>query len=177
MPTALPNAEIRFATREDVPVILGFIRALAEYEKLDHVVTATEEVLTESLFGEKPAAEVLLVVEDGIEPEEPPRAVGFALFFMNFSTFIGRSGMYLEDLFVMPEDRRKGYGKALFERLARIALERGCQRLDWSVLDWNKPAIDFYETLGAVPMDEWTVHRLTEDVLRKLAAGGPNGGS
>ncbi|MCZ2153032.1 MAG: GNAT family N-acetyltransferase [Bryobacterales bacterium] len=177
MPVALSGAEIRFATREDVPVILGFIRALAEYEQLAHAVTVTEDVLAESLFGEKPAAEVLLVVEDGGEPGEPAHAVGFALFFMNFSTFVGRPGIYLEDLFVLPEARRKGYGRALFERLAAIALERGCQRLDWAVLDWNRPAIDFYEGLGSIAMDEWTVHRLTEPALRKLAACGSNGGS
>ncbi len=154
---------IRFATVEDTGRILGFIRALAEYEHLADRVIATEEILAKSLFGERPAAEALLAFVDG-------GAVGFALFFENFSTFRGRRGMYLEDLFVHPPHRGKGYGKALFRRLASIALERDYCRLDWAVLDWNEPAINFYRSLNAVAMDEWTVNRLEGADLRRLAA-------
>jgi GNAT superfamily N-acetyltransferase len=161
---------IRNATPEDVPLILGFIRALAEYERLSHHVVATEAVLEQSLFGAKPAAEALIAsLPDGDSAAEVP--VGFALFFENFSTFAGRPGMYLEDLFVVPEARGKGVGKALFQRLAQIAVERNYCRLDWAVLDWNEPAIAFYRSLGAIAMDEWTVNRLTGDALRQVAFG------
>jgi GNAT superfamily N-acetyltransferase len=154
--------DIRFATVEDAPLILGFIRALAEYERLEDRVVATEESLARSLFGERRAAEVLLAFVNG-------EAVGFALFFENFSTFRGRRGMYLEDLFVKPAHRGKGYGKAIFRRLASIAVERDYCRLDWAVLDWNEPAIRFYRSLGAIPLDEWTVNRLDGKDLQRLA--------
>lgn len=157
------NCVIRFATSADVGLILDFIRGLAEYEKLSHCVVATEEILLESLFGARPAAEALLAFVN----EE---AVGIALFFENFSTFRGRRGMYLEDLFVHPPHRGKGYGKALFRRLAAIALEREYCRLDWAVLDWNEPAIRFYASLGAIRMDEWTVNRLEIPALQRLVA-------
>ncbi len=157
---------IRFAVADDVPLILQFIRALAVYEKLEQHVVATGEGLLESLFGERPAAECLLAYSGG-------EAVGFALFFENFSTFRGRRGMYLEDLFVTPEARGRGVGKALFRRLAQIAMARDYCRLDWAVLDWNEPAIRFYASLGAVVMDEWTVNRLQGGALRQLALGAP----
>lgn len=153
--------EIRYAERKDIPLILEFIRGLAEYEKLLDEVVATEELLEEWLF-DKEKAEVIFGVVDGEE-------VGFALFFHNFSTFLGRAGIYLEDLFVKPEFRGNGYGKGLFKELARIAVERGCGRLEWWCLDWNKPSIDFYLSLGAVPMDEWTTYRITGDTLKKMA--------
>jgi GNAT superfamily N-acetyltransferase len=156
------DCEIRTARVEDVPTILQLIRDLATYERAPNDVTATEEQLVEVLFGEKPAAEVLLAFED-----EAP--VGFAVFFHNFSTWLGRPGLYLEDLFVKPEVRGKGYGRALLVHLARIARERGCGRMEWAVLDWNDPAIQFYRKLGAKPMDEWTVFRLTSDGIAKLA--------
>lgn len=152
---------IRYATEADCPLILGFVQALAAYEKMSDQVVATEELLREWIF-EKKKAEVLLLSEDQKE-------VGFALFFHNFSTFLGRAGVYLEDLFVLPEYRGKGYGKALLKRLAQITVERNCGRLEWSCLDWNKPSIDFYLSLDAVPMDEWTVYRLTGDTLKKMA--------
>ncbi|MFN3386848.1 MAG: GNAT family N-acetyltransferase [Candidatus Thermochlorobacter sp.] len=154
---------IRFATVEDVPQILEFIRALAHYEKLSSEVEATEARLRETLFGDLPAAEVLLVYEDDV-------AVGFALFFHNYSTFLGKRGIYLEDLFVKPEYRGRGHGKALLARLAEIARERGCGRLEWAVLDWNTPAIEFYRQLGAVPMSEWTIFRVTGKALDELAS-------
>ena len=153
---------IRPATAADVPVIVRLIRALAEYERLSDQVVLDEGQFREHLFGSRPAAEVLLAEEEG-------RVVGFALFFPNFSTFLGRPGLYLEDLFVLPEFRGQGHGKALFRALARLAVERGCGRLEWAVLDWNEPAIGFYRALGAVPMDEWTVYRLTGPALEKLA--------
>jgi len=153
---------IRPATVEDVPIVLELIRALATYERAPNDVTATEERLTEVLFGNKRAAEVLLAMEN-------ERAVGFAVFFHNFSTWLGRPGLYLEDLFVRPEDRGKGYGRALLVELARIARDRGCGRMEWAVLDWNEPAIQFYRKLGAKPMDEWTVFRLTRDGIERLA--------
>jgi GNAT superfamily N-acetyltransferase len=156
------NFTIRPATVADVPVILQLIRALATYERAPNDVTATEKGLTEVLFGEKPAAEVLLAFEN-------ETAVGFAVFFHNFSTWLGRPGLYLEDLFVRPEDRGKGYGRALLIHLAKIARERGCGRMEWAVLDWNEPAIKFYAKLGAKPMDEWTVFRLTRDGIERLA--------
>ncbi len=153
---------IREATKEDVPVILDFIQALADFEHLSDLVVATEVLLEETLFGSRKVAEVVL----GFEGEEP---AGFALFFHNYSTFLGRPGIYLEDLFVKPEFRRKGYGKILLAHLAKIAVDRKCGRLEWSVLDWNTPAIDFYKSLGAVPMEEWTAFRLTDESLTKLA--------
>jgi GNAT superfamily N-acetyltransferase len=153
---------IRPATVADVPVILQLIRDLAAYERAPNEVTATKEQLVDVLFGKKPAAEVLLAFEN-----ETP--VGFAVFFHNFSTWLGRPGLYLEDLFVKPEMRGKGYGRALLVDLAKVALERGCGRMEWAVLNWNDPAIQFYRKLGAKPMDEWTVFRLTHDGIAKLA--------
>ena len=153
---------IRPATVEDVALILNFIKGLAVYEKLLHEVVATEEKLRETLFGEKPYAEVQIGLFDG----EP---VGFALFFHNYSTFLGQPGLYLEDLFVLPEHRGKGVGKALLVHLAKIAVDRNCGRMEWSVLDWNTPAIDFYRSLGAVPMEGWTVNRLTGKSLELVA--------
>jgi len=157
--------EIRTTTEADVPVILKLIRDLATYERAPDAVVATEAGLREVLFGPKRSAEVLLALENA----EP---VGFAVFFHNFSTWLGRPGLYLEDLFVRPEKRGKGYGRALLERLAQIAQERGCGRMEWAVLDWNDPAIQFYRKLGAAPMDEWTVFRLTEEGIAKLAGSG-----
>ena len=154
--------EIRPARVEDVPIILELIRDLATYERAPHEVTATDEQLVDVLFGERPAAEVLLAFQ-GKSP------VGFAVYFYNFSTWLGQPGLYLEDLFVKPEKRGKGYGRALLVELAKIALDRGCGRMEWAVLDWNEPAINFYRTLGAKPMDEWTVFRLTRDGIAKLA--------
>ena len=156
------NFAIRPATAADVPIILALIRALATYERAPNDVTATEDGLSKVLFGEKPAAEVLLAFEN-------ETAVGFAVFFHNFSTWLGRPGLYLEDLFVRPEDRGKGYGRALLIHLAKIARNRGCGRMEWAVLDWNEPAIQFYRKLGAKSMDEWTVFRLTRDGIAKLA--------
>jgi GNAT superfamily N-acetyltransferase len=156
------NFEIRPARVENVPVILGLIRELATYERAPDEVTATEEQLVDVLFGEKPVAEVLLAFE-GKSP------VGFAVFFHNFSTWLGRPGLYLEDLFVKPEKRGKGYGRALLVDLAKVARERGCGRMEWAVLNWNEPAIKFYRALGAKPLDEWTVYRLTRDGITRLA--------
>lgn len=155
---------IRFAQPADIPAILQFIRALAAYEKMSDEVVATEELLRDWLF-EKKKAEVLIGEEDGIP-------VGFALFFHNFSTFLGRAGIYLEDLFVLPEKRGTGCGKALLERLAALAVERGCGRLEWSCLDWNQPSISFYRSIGAVPMSEWTTYRLAGDALHTAARRG-----
>jgi GNAT superfamily N-acetyltransferase len=154
--------KIRTARLADVPTILQLIRDLATYERAPNEVTATEEQLVDVLFGEKPAAEVLLAFEN-----ETP--VGFAVFFRNFSTWLGRPGLYLEDLFVKPEKRGKGYGHALLVDLAKIARDRGCGRMEWAVLDWNDPAIQFYHKLGAKPMNEWTVFRLTRDGIARLA--------
>lgn len=154
--------EIRAATEDDVPLILSLVKELAEYERLSHQVVATEEVLRDSLFGERRTAEVLIGHHGG----EP---AGFALFFHNFSTFLGRPGIYLEDLYVRPRYRGMGYGKALLARLAELARERGCGRLEWWVLDWNEPAIRFYKALGAVPMEDWTVYRLAGESLDELA--------
>lgn len=151
----------RAAVREDVPLILTFIRELADYEGMLDEVVADEATLEEWLFDRR-AAEVVFALEEG-------REVGFALFFHNFSTFLGRSGVYLEDLYVRPEHRGKGYGKALLKRLARIALERGCGRLEWWCLDWNRPSIDFYLSMGAEPMSDWTVYRVAGDALAELA--------
>ena len=152
---------VRLATTQDTALILDFICSLAEYEKMSDQVVATEELLREWIF-EKKKAEVLFSLEDGKE-------VGFALFFHNFSTFLGRSGIYLEDLFVRPEYRGHGHGKALIRELARITVERGCGRLEWCCLDWNQPSIDFYRSLGAIPMEEWTTYRLAGDSMKKLA--------
>ena len=161
-----PNQfEIRPARVEDVPVILELIRDLATYERAPDEVTATEERLIDVLFGERPAAEVLLAFE-GQSP------VGFAVYFYNFSTWLGRPGLYLEDLFVKPENRGKGYGRALLIELAKIARDRGCGRMEWAVLDWNESAIEFYRALGAKPMDEWTVFRLTREGIARLANSG-----
>ena len=151
----------RKAERKDVALILEFIQGLAAYENMENDVVADEALLEEWIF-DKQKAEVIFAVADGKE-------VGFALFFHNFSTFLGRAGLYLEDLFVKPAYRGKGYGKAILKKLAAIAVERGCGRLEWSCLDWNKPSIDFYRSLGAVPMDEWTVYRVTGETLKTLA--------
>ena len=156
------NNTYRFAQRGDEGIILDFIRRLAEYEKMSDEVVATEELLTEWIF-DKNKAEVIFALDEG------GKEVGFALFFHNFSTFLGRAGIYLEDLFVLPEYRGKGYGKGLLRQLAKIAVERKCGRLDWWCLDWNQPSIDFYKSLGAVPMDEWTTFRITGDTLTKMA--------
>lgn len=158
--------EIRSATAADVPLILEFIKGLAEYEKLAHEVVADEALLREQLFGESPAkagADVVIAYLAG-------GPVGFALFFHNFSTFLGRRGIYLEDLFVKPEVRGHGVGRALLVHLARLAVERGCGRFEWAVLNWNEPAIKFYESLGAKPMNDWTVYRVTGEALKELAA-------
>ena len=152
--------KFRFATEDDVALIIEFIRGLAEYENMTDDMIATEDLLREWIF-KKNKAEVIFALEDGVE-------VGFALFFHNFSTFLGRAGIYLEDLFVKPEYRGRGHGKALITELARITVERGCGRLEWSCLDWNKPSIDFYLALGAKPMDEWTTYRLSGDSLTDL---------
>ena len=156
------NNTYRFAQRGDEGIILDFIRRLAEYEKMSDEVVATEELLTEWIFDKNKAEVIFALDESGKE-------VGFALFFHNFSTFLGRAGIYLEDLFVLPEYRGKGYGKGLLRQLAKIAVERKCGRLEWWCLDWNQPSIDFYKSLGAVPMDEWTTFRITGDTLTKMA--------
>jgi len=152
----------RFATREDCPLILNFIKELAEYEKMLDEVVATKELLEEWIF-EKQKAEVLFVMEHN-------REVGFALFFFNFSAFLGKAGLYLEDLFVRPEYRGRGHGKALLKQLAKTAIERKCGRLEWSCLDWNTESIDFYLSLGAKPLDEWTMYRAAGSTLEGLAA-------
>lgn len=157
----MPNTELRFAKEEDVSLILAFIKELAAYEKMSDEVVADENTLREWIF-EKQKAEVLFALEDGKE-------VGFALFFHNFSTFLGRAGIYLEDLYVLPTHRGKGHGKALLKALARIAVERGCGRLEWSCLDWNKPSIDFYLSLGARAMSDWTIYRIAGDRLVSFA--------
>ncbi len=157
----MPTLRIVAATERDVPVILELIRALAEYEKLAHLVTATEELLREALFRIKPAAEVLLAYWG-------QECAGFAVFFATYSTFLAQPGLHLEDLYVKPHLRGGGIGLALFQHLARIASERGCGRLEWGVLDWNEPAIEFYKKLGAVPLDEWTKYRLTGEALKSL---------
>ncbi len=159
---------IRRAVASDIPLVLAFIRELAGYERLAREVVASEDGLRAELFGPRPAAEVLIAELAGSGGPEP---VGFALFFHNFSTFLGRRGLYLEDLFVRSAARGRGVGKALLQELARLAVERGCGRLEWAVLDWNEPAIRFYRSLGAVAMDEWQVFRLTGQPLRALAEG------
>jgi GNAT superfamily N-acetyltransferase len=158
------NAEllIRTSTKKDVPLILDFIRSIAEYEKLSHEVTATEADIRESLFGKRPAAECIIAYWKGTP-------AGYAMYFHNFSTFVGRPGLYLEDLFVKPEFRGNGIGKALLIRLAKIAKDRNCSRFEWAVLDWNSPAIEFYKKLGARPMNEWTIFRMDEKTIVRLA--------
>ena len=158
-----PAFRIERATERDVPVILQLVKGLAEYEKLSDEVRATEDGLRHSLFGPRPSAEVVI----GYAGDEP---AGFALFFQNYSTFLARPGIYLEDLFVKPEWRGHGYGRQLLAHLATLAVERGCGRLEWAVLDWNEPAIGFYKSLGAKPMHEWTVFRVTGDGLNQLAS-------
>lgn len=155
------KVNFRYAQKDDAALILSFIKGLAEYEKMSDDVIADEDTLKEWIFDKK-KAEVIFAVADNTE-------VGFALFFHNFSTFLGRAGIYLEDLFVLPEYRGKGYGKAILKKLAKIAKERNCGRLEWSCLDWNKPSIDFYLSLGAAAMSEWTVYRLSGDTLTNLA--------
>lgn len=155
------NLNFRYAKESDTGLILQFIRELAEYEKMLDEVIATEDMLKEWLFDKK-KAEVILAVVDGIE-------IGFALFFHNFSTFLGRAGLYIEDLYVKPEYRGCGYGRSILKKLAEIAVERGCGRLEWWCLDWNKPSVDFYLSLGAEKMDDWTVYRIAGDTLKKLA--------
>ncbi|MGI6071138.1 MAG: GNAT family N-acetyltransferase [Blautia sp.] len=156
----MTNLEYRYARREDTALILKFIKELARYEKMEDEVTATEAKLEEWIF-DKGKAEVIFAVADAQE-------IGFALFFHNFSTFLGKAGIYLEDLYILPEYRGKGYGKGLLQKLAQITVERGCGRLEWSCLDWNQPSIDFYLSLGAKPMDEWTIYRITGDTLREF---------
>jgi GNAT superfamily N-acetyltransferase len=157
----MANFSIRPATVEDVPLIRRFIQQLAEYERLSHEANMSEETLRESLFGERRYAEVLLG-HDGDIP------VAFAVYFHNFSTFVGRPGLYLEDLFVVPEARGRGFGRAMLVELAKIALERNCGRFEWAVLDWNEPAIGFYKKLGAVSMDDWTIFRVAGEALERL---------
>ena len=160
----MDNLRIVPARPDDAPVILALIRALGEYERLSHEVVATEEQLRAHLFSERPVAEVVLAYVD-------ETVVGFALFFHNFSTFLGRPGLYLEDLFVVPEWRGRGIGKRLLVHLAELAVERGCGRMEWNVLDWNEPAIRFYERMGARIMKEWKLCRLTGESLSRVAAG------
>jgi GNAT superfamily N-acetyltransferase len=160
--TQIPGFVVRFAEERDTALILRFIKGLAAYEKLSHEVTATEDLLRETLFGSRQVAEVIIGEYHG-------DAVAFALFFHNYSTFLARPGIYLEDLFVQPEMRGRGFGKVLLAYLAKLATERRCGRVEWAVLDWNEPAIRFYQKLGAATMDEWTVHRLTGEALDRLA--------
>ncbi len=160
--THLNDFTLRSATIDDVPSILGFIIELAEYEKLAHEVVATEDTLRETLFGPTPYAQVIIAELTGVP-------VGYALFFHNFSTFTGRPGIYLEDLYVQPKHRGQGFGKLLLAYLARKAVDMNCTRVEWSVLDWNQPAIDFYRSIGALPMDGWTVQRLDGDRLASFA--------
>lgn len=160
--TSVNDFKIVNATEENVALILSFIRDLAEYERLSEKVSATEDVLREQLFGARPSAEAII----GYDKDEP---VSFAVFFHNFSTFVGRRGLYLEDLFVKPESRGKGIGRAMLAYLAKLAQERQCGRLEWAVLNWNEPAIKFYRNLGATPMDDWTTFRLSGDELERLA--------
>lgn len=168
MSTPLKNhLRITPATKSDLPLILGFIKELAEYERLAEEVVATEEILGETLFGERRFAEVVIAYYDN-------QPVGYALFFHSFSTFLGRPGMYLEDLYVRPVMRGKGIGKALLAYVARLATERKCGRLEWAVLNWNEPAVGFYKSLGARPMDAWTVYRLAGEPLNQLAARSSN---
>lgn len=160
--TPAPDVRIVAATERDTATILALIKGLAQYERLGHEVEATEDDIRESLFGDWPSAEVVLAYVGS-------EVAGFALFFHNFSTFVGRRGLYLEDLFVLPAWRSRGVGRRLLSHLAKLAIERRCGRMEWWVLDWNEPAIRFYRSLGAVPMDDWTVYRLTGDALARLA--------
>jgi GNAT superfamily N-acetyltransferase len=162
--TQSSSIEIAPATPADVPMVLALITALAEYEKLRHEVVATEASLHQALFGPKPGAEAIIARVDGT-------AAGFALFFHNFSTFMGKRGLYLEDLFVLPEHRGRSIGKALLQYLAQLALQRDCARFEWAVLDWNRPARDFYESLGAEAKSDWIIHRVSGAALRRLASG------
>ena len=161
-PTRVPGLAIRCAVRDDAALLLSLIRELAQFEKLEHAMAADEATFADELFGSTPVAEALIAELDG-------EAVGFAVFFHNFSTFLGRKGLYLEDLYVRPHARRRGVGRALITCVAKIAVERRCGRFEWSVLDWNTRAIDFYRSLGAVAMDEWTVQRVTGEALTRLA--------
>ena len=158
----MPKFEIRPAQPNEAGLILSFIKKLAEYEKCSDEVVADEATIYNSIFVEK-AAEVVFAEEDGV-------VIGFALFFHNFSTFVGRKGLYLEDLFIIPEKRGLGYGKAILKYLANVALERNCGRMEWICLDWNAPSLAFYRSIGAIPLDEWTVQRMTEDVVKEFAA-------
>jgi len=160
--TSIPDFTIRSTSADDCELILGFIQELADYEKLSHEVVATKETLAETLFGDRPYAEVLIGEFQGV-------AVGYALFFHNFSTFTGRPGIYLEDIFVKPAMRAKGFGKLMLAYIAKLAVERNCTRVEWSVLDWNEPSIQFYRSIGADPMDEWTVQRLDGAELAQFA--------
>ena len=164
----MTDIRIAPARREDVPAILRLIEALAEYEKLTHQMVATEADLREAIFGERPSVEVVLACAEA--PGTASTPVGFALFFHNFSTFLGRPGLYLEDLFVVPEWRGRGVGRRLLAHLARLAVERNCGRMEWSVLDWNEPAIGFYRRLGASVMEDWRICRLTGDALNRVAS-------
>lgn len=157
-----PDLVIREAAESDIPALLGLIHELAEYEKLTHVLAATEEMYKEALFGERPVAEALMAFVDG-------KAVGYAIFFRNFSTFLGRAGLYLEDIYVRPQTRGKGVGKELFASVARIAKDRDCGRYEWCVLKWNTPSIEFYDALGAESLDGWLMMRLDGDALAKVA--------
>ncbi len=162
--TKAGSIKTRRATEADVPAVLGFIKALADYEKLSHAVAASEELLREHLFGPRPAAEVILAESDGMP-------VGFATYFQTFSTFVGRPGIWLEDILVLPEHRGRGVGQILLREVARVAFERNAGRLEWSVLDWNTPAIEFYRKVGAVAQDDWTTYRITGEALRRLVTG------
>lgn len=161
------SLELRAPQRDELGFVAGFIRELAEYEKLAHECKVTEELLEESLFGERPYAETMIAFWEG-------KPVGFCLFFHSFSTFLGKPGLYLEDLYVKPEYRNKGIGKAILSRLAQMAIDRGCGRFEWSVLDWNEPSIAFYRKIGAVAMDGWTVQRVTGGALETLAKIAPS---
>lgn len=161
MEYSVDNIVIKKAEPKDVPLILSLIKEIAEYEKLSHEVVATEEILAESLFGKNANTEVVIAYDNDI-------VAGYAVFFHNFSTFIGKSGLYLEDIYIKPEMRAKGIGKKIFKYLVNLAAERNCGRMEWAVLNWNVPAINFYQKLGAVPLEGWTVYRLTEDKLTKL---------
>jgi GNAT superfamily N-acetyltransferase len=161
----VPGFHIQAATKADVPVIFSFIQKLADYERLSHEVTATEKTLAETLFGRRRTAEVAI----GYFKRQP---VSFVLFFHNYSTFLGQPGIYIEDLYVEEDFRRRGFGSAMLHYVSKLAIDRRCGRLEWSVLDWNEPAINFYKKIGAVPMNEWTVFRMTGEKLTKLAAAG-----